>query len=237
MQRSGGVTARVAGAPVAQAYRSVDLGHDRHGALVLSYRRCSSFSRCVARRDDLRGHRASFRGLVPRGCALSSGVAVWKARVAYGLECRDARRTGLYVSGHHLPRPPDAVRFGARQITAVDLRGARVAAVASDVYEYAFVETVAGNRMASFLAAASEGDSDEHVRGLALGTGGALWALTDAEHAGDPEVAVVHRLAGDCDDWQTLDGARDGMAVDGSDVYLLAGGDVAAHPYAPEHPC
>src|SRR3954454_11778298 len=206
MQRTEGVTAPVAGAPVAQGYRSVDLGHDTHGGLVLSYRRCSTFSRCVARRDDLHGHRASFRRLVARGSVLSSGVAVWRARVAYGLQCRDARRTGLYVSGRHLPRPRDAVRFGVRQITAVDLRADRVAAVASDIYEYAFTESVTGRGMRSFLAAASEGDSDEHVRGVALGTGGALWALTDAEHAGDPELAVVHRLAGACEDWQTLDG-------------------------------
>src|SRR3954451_7302039 len=52
MQRSGGVTAPVAGAPAAQGYRSIDLGHDTRGGLVLTYRRCSSFSRCVARRDD-----------------------------------------------------------------------------------------------------------------------------------------------------------------------------------------
>src|SRR3954465_11114037 len=117
MQRADGVTAPVAGAPAAQGYRSVDLGHDAHGGLVLTYRRCSTFSRCVARRDDLHGHRASFRGLVSRGCVLSSGVAGGGNGVAYGLECRDARRTGLYVSGRHLPRPRDAVRFGVRQIT------------------------------------------------------------------------------------------------------------------------
>ena len=92
------------------------------------------------------------------------------------------------------------MRFGADELTAVDLRGTRVAAITTDIYEYAFSQTVTGRDRRSFLAAASEGESDAHARGVSLGTGGTLWTLTDALHVGDPNQAIVFRqaAAGDC---------------------------------------
>lgn len=234
--------------PQARAYRSIDLGRDARGRLVLTYLRCRTFSHCTAFRDDLAGHRKPFRGLAPHRCSLTTAPAVWGRRLAYGVACRDARRSGLYVDGRRRPLPRDAVRFGADEITAVDLRGARVAAVASDVYEYAFSQTVAGRQRHAFLAAASEGDSDEHARGLSLGRGGALWALTDAEHAGDPNVTVVFRSIGACVQHESLQTAAGpdqessfratDLAVDGAALYLVVPGTgIVRHDFAPEHPC
>ena len=47
----------------------------------------------------------------------------------------------------------------------------RVAAVYADIYEFAVVQTVTGSDRHSVLVAASEGESDEHARGLALEPG------------------------------------------------------------------
>jgi hypothetical protein len=66
MQRTAAGEQPVEGAPAARYYRSIDLGRDRSNRLVLTYRRCDTPSRCVDRRDDLRGRRASFRGLSRR---------------------------------------------------------------------------------------------------------------------------------------------------------------------------
>src|SRR3954454_22773971 len=62
----------VQGAPAAAYYRSIDLGLDRDGELVLTYLRCSSPSRCAARQDDLRGHRTSMSVRLPAGCPMST---------------------------------------------------------------------------------------------------------------------------------------------------------------------
>jgi hypothetical protein len=254
MQHSAAGTAPLTGAPPAAAYSSIDLGHDAGGRLVLTYLRCAAPSRCVARRDDLHGHRAGFRGLTPAGCSLSTAPALWRDRAAYGVGCRrSARRSGLYVrtgSGapRRLPLPGDAVKYGITTVTSVDLRGTRVAAVAADIYEYAFAETVAGTRRESFLAAASEGESDEHARGLALGPSGALWTLVDAEHVGDPNQAIVHRLAGGCRDWQVLFNAPGpdeesgyraiDLAVDGDAIYLVVPQTgIVSHEFAPDRAC
>src|SRR3954452_15683733 len=174
----------VPGVPEARSYPSLDLGRDVAGDLVLTYLQCSSPSRCVALRDDLGGHHAGIKGLRPKGCVWSAAPAIWRPRMAYGLDCKSSRRTGLYVKkvgspARRLPLPKDAVKFGSRHIGYVDLRGTRVGAAAVDIYEYAFSETVNGSGIASILAAASEGDSDEHIRGLSVGTGIRLWSLTD----------------------------------------------------------
>lgn len=250
MQRSpDGTAARVAGAPDAQAYRSIDLGRDASNRLVLTYLRCDRGSGCVARRDDLRGHRASIRGLAPRGCGLTTAPALWRGRTAYGLSCgADRARGGLYVrSGsrtRHLARPREAVRAGATEITHVDLRGTEVAAVASDIYAYAFAQTVGGSRRRSFLAAASEGDGDARVRGLALGAGGALWTLVNAEHAGDPPESIVSRLTGSCLQWERITGTAGGpfpaagLGVDHATPYLTRpGAGPGPHAFAPARPC
>jgi hypothetical protein len=253
MYKAPGGPARVPGTPEAKSYASIDLGRDAGGRLVLTYLRCRSAGRCTALRDDLQGHRASIRGLTPQGCALSTAPAMWRNRVAYGLDCND-RPLGLYVktgSGapRRLPRPHDAVKFGSRSIDWVDLRGTRVGAVAADVYEYAFSQTITGTGLRSFLAAASEGDSDEHVVGLSLGAGGALWTLVDAEHVGDPNQAVIYRLTtGGCLDYESLanppgpdqeSGYRaTALAVDGSSLFLTAPPTgIVNHAFAPEKAC
>ena len=255
MQGTAAGAGPVAGAPVATAYRSLDLGRDAGGGLVLTYLRCRTGSSCVARQDDLRGGRRSLPGLTLRGCSLSTAPALWRTRAAYGLACRRGTtfRSGLYVktpgsAPRRLPLPADAVRFGADELTAVDLRGTRVGAVAADIYEYAFSQTVTGADRRSFLAAASEGDGDAHARGVSLGTGGALWTLVDAEHAGDPNQAVIFRQAGPCLQYETLANAAGpdqetgfratAMAVDGEELYLVVPGTgIVTYAFAPLRAC
>jgi hypothetical protein len=259
MQRDASGTRSVPGAPVARAYRSIDLGHDRAGGLVLTYVRCPASGACAVRRDDVRGHRASVRGLTLTRCSLSTAPAVWRTNVAYGLLCRkrdgrtfDAARSGLYVkadgrSPRRLPLPRDAVRTGATSITHVDLRGTRVAAVAADVYAYGFVETTAGRDLWSFRAATSEGDGDERVGAIALGTTATLWTLTQSSHAGDPNAARISRLQGTCQTWETIAKApgpdeADGypataLAADGATLYLVVPGTgVVTHDFTPVCP-
>jgi hypothetical protein len=250
--------ARVPASPAAEAYRSIDLGRDAAGRLVLTYQRCRTASRCSTYVDDLRGRRTLSEGLAPPRCSLTTAPALWRSRSAFGVVCHrggavDAARSGLYVmsdSGRRrrLPLPRDAVRFGATAITSVDLRGSRVAAVAADVYEYVFSQTVTGRKRHSFLAAASEGDSDEHAVGVALGTGGALWSLTDAEHAGDPNEAVIFRATGGCLQSQRLDTPAGpdeessyraiDLAADGSTLYLVVPGTgIVTHAFSPARTC
>ena len=256
MHRSAAGITRVAGAPTARSYRSLDLGRDAAGDLVLTYQRCATTRRCVIRRDDLQGRRRSVPLPAPARCTPNTAPALWRDRAAYGLLCRtaggraDDARSGLYVftrggTPRRLPLPRDAVRFGISDIAAVDLRGTRVAAVAADIYEYVFSETVSGRDLRSFLAAASEGDSDEHAVGLALGSGGVLWALVDAEHAGDPNLAIIHRRGPQCLQSERVEtpaepgGFRYGdLAVDGDALYLVAPGTgIVTHAFAPERAC
>lgn len=242
--------ARVPGAPRAKAYSSIDLGRDSSNHLVLTYLRCRSAGRCTALRDDLHGHRASIKGLAPPHCALSTAPAMWRTRVAYGLGCTSGS-SGLYVktgagAPRRLPRPHDAVKFGSREISWVDLRGTQVGAVAADIYEYAFSQTVTGHGMHAFFAADSEGESDEHVVGLALGTSGSLWALTDAQHTGDPNEAIVYHQVGSCLEYETLKNASEaeegyratGLAVDGSTLFLTSPPTgIVSHAFAPAKAC
>jgi hypothetical protein len=184
---------------------------------------------------------------------------VWRTRLAFGLSCRkpnkqiDDKRSGLYVkSGSHSPRrltlPKDARKFGISHISAVDLRGTQVAAVAADVYEYAFTETAGGSGLRSIFIAASEGDSDAHVTGVSLGSANAMWALTDAEHVGDPNEALIFKVTGGCYQREALinppgpdqeSGYRAiDLAVDGSTLYLIdPAAGVVAHPFAPDAAC
>ncbi|MEA2157314.1 MAG: hypothetical protein QOE11_3454, partial [Solirubrobacteraceae bacterium] len=210
MQRTpDGTVAVVRGTREARAYRSIDLGHDQDGALRLTYLRCdgNANSTCKALWNDLDGRRATFRKLTLPGCTVGTAPSWWRTRIAYGLDCAGSKasrsRTGLYVKNGsrkpvRLPRPKDAVKFGVTHISAVDLRGTRVAATVADIFEYSFSETTAGHGMRSFLAAASEGDSDEHAVGLAIQSATTHWTLTDAEHPGDPNAAVHFRHTGDC---------------------------------------
>jgi hypothetical protein len=255
MQRRAGVTGAVPGAPDARFYRSLDLGRDRRGRLVLTYLRCATPSRCVVRRDDLAGRRTGMRKLTRRGCGLTTAPALWRDRAAYGLECRtghrlDARRSGVYVKHgtkppRRIPRPAEAAMFGVSLVSSVDLRGDRVAAVLSDVYSYAYSAGVDGRDVRALRAASSEGDSDEHAVGLALGPRGALWSLTTAQHAGDPFRTVINRLRGGCRDIEVLAAGPDeerypavDLAVDGGSLLLVVpGSGVVARAVAPGRPC
>jgi hypothetical protein len=244
-----GAVAPVEGAREARAYRSIDLGRDPDGDLVLTYLRCDTGGSCKALWNDLDGRRATFRKLTLPKCAISTAPSWWRTRIAYGLDCKGSaanrRRTGLYVKNgsrapRRLPLPKDAVKFGVNKIESVDLRATRVAAVAADIYEYAFSASVNGTGTSSFLAAASEGDSDENARGLSLGSGGTLWVLTDAEHANDPKEAIVFRVVGDCLRLERMTTPPDGafaatdLAVDGTTLYLLVPGTgIVTHEFAP----
>ncbi|CAB4875235.1 unannotated protein [freshwater metagenome] len=248
-------TRRVPGAPLAVGYRSLDLGRDDHGGLVLSYQRCRTLSACAARRDDLHGHRSSFRGLAPAGCTLTTAPAIWRYRVAYGLFCaqagrEDQRRSGLYVKAvgtapRRIARPSEVARYGISSVTSVDLRATTVAAIYSDIYSYAAISGIWGGGMRAFLAGASEGESDAHVPGLALGSGGVLWALTDAEHAGDPLEAIIFRLIGGCRSHEVMQTpeasgtyAATDIAVDGTRLYeLVPGVGIRLHAFTPSAGC
>lgn len=256
MRRDSSGDAPVPGAPAARFYRGLDLGHDRGGRLVLTYSRCSTPSRCTILRDDLEGHRASFRGLTLRSCTLSTAPALWGTRAAYGLFCRrgaraDDRRSGLYVKTgtgppRRMPRSKDVAKYAITSVSSVDLRGTRVAAVYSDIYSYATVQSVSGRgTVGSTMTGASEGDSDARTPGLSLGAGGALWALTDAEHAGDPLQTLIYRLSGTCREYDVQETpeaagsyAATDLAVDGTAVYLVAPGvGITRHAFTPVRAC
>jgi hypothetical protein len=253
MQRNAsGVIARVKGAPAAKDYRSIDLGHDSKNRLVLTYQRCSS-SACKTLTDNLKGERASFKHLTLRRCTLTTAPARWGDRTAYGQLCRktnkqiDENRSGLYVKNasgtiKRLRRPKDAKKFHINDITSVDIRGTTVAAIIGEVYEYAFAQRTNGKSFRFIFAAASEGDSDQSARGLALGSGGVMWALTTAAHAGDPNRAIIFRVTDQCYSSASLinppgPDAENGylatdIAVDGSTVYLaVPGTGIVTHEF------
>lgn len=252
MQRApDGTISAVEGTRAARDYRSLDLGRDRDGKLQLTYLRCDAGAKCQALWNDLDGRRATFRNLAPPRCQVSTAPAQWRARIAYGLSCtgspQNRRLSGLYVengSGKpvRLPRPKDAVRFAITNIADVDLRSTRVAAVAADIYEYSFSQTVGGRNMWSSLLAASEGDGDAHVRGIALGRGNVHWSLANAAHAGDPNEAIIFRQEGDCLRRERLVSAPGAegflathLAVDETTIYLVVpGAGIATHAFAPD---
>ena len=252
MQRApDGTISAVEGTRAAHDYRAIDLGRDRDGRLRLTYLRCDAGAPCQTLWNDLDGRRATFRTLARPGCQVNTAPAQWRTSVAYGLFCtgsaRNRRTTGLYVKHGsrkpvRLPRPRDAVRFAITNIAAVDLRSTRLAAVAADVYAYSFSQTVAGRGMRSAFVAGSEGDSDEHVRGIALGHANVHWTLTNAVHAGDPNEAIVLRQQGDCLQRERLisppgaDGfAATGLAVDETTMYLVVpGSGIVTHTFTPD---
>jgi hypothetical protein len=262
MQRNpDGTIAAVAGAPTAN-YRSIDLGHDGNGELVLTYLRCEGNKNCKAVSDDLDGHRSFYRHLVPTRCELTAAPSRWDSRVAYGLDCdrlhgkqhvHDSSRSGLFVrkgaaAAKRLRLPKDARKFGVDHVRYVDLRGTNVGAAVTDIYSYAFAETVNATHLRSTFAAASEGESDENVVGAAVGTGGVMWTLVDASHTGDPNEARISRLGPDCDTYERLinpvgpdeaDGYRaEGLAVDGTTLYLyVPATGIVTHEFAPTFIC
>lgn len=238
MQRDAvGVISPVKGAPESRSYRAIDLGRSRRNRTVLTYLRCDAGTTCKALSDDLAGHRASFRQLTLPHCSVTAGPSQWRNRIAYGLTCtgstKNRKLSGLYVKRDgrkpvRQRRPHDAIRFGITNVGSVDLRGTRVAATASDIYEYSYVAAVGGKVLRSSLAAASEGDSDEHARGLSLESAATSWTLTDAEHAGDPLQAIIFRQAGNCLRLERLISGPDSseyiatdIAADDGALYLL----------------
>jgi hypothetical protein len=257
MRRTSTGAERVPGTPAAQAYRTVDLGRDRSGNLVLTYRRCATTTACVAYRDDLAGTRRRIKAPAVSRCLPTTAPALWRDRSATGMSCttaggrHDAKRSGIYVrTGTGTPRrialPRDAERHGATMIEAVDLRGTRVAGIAADIYEYAFSADVSGRAPRHFLAAASEGESSASASGVVLGTGGTVWSLVTAEHTGDPNQAIVYRQAGACLDYERLPNSgpevqgfrATDVAVDGRTVYLaVPGTGIVRHDYVAEKPC
>jgi hypothetical protein len=249
MQRTAdGTISAVKGTREARSYPSIDLGRNSDGRLLLTYMRCDAGGPCVTLWNDLDGRRATFRKLTIPNCTVSTAPSQWRTRIAYGLHCtgsaKNRKLTGLYVkTGSHepvrLPRPRDAIKFGITNVGSVDLRGDRVAATAVDVYEYSYVVTVRGTVLRSFLAAASEGDSDEHARGLSLENELTSWTLTDAEHAGDPNEALIFRQAGNCLQRERLIGPPDSqaflatdIAADDASLYLLVPGTgIVSHTF------
>ena len=242
------------------SYRSVDLGHNGNGDLVLTYLRCKGTKNCVAISDDLSGHRTAFKHLAPKRCTLTSAPSRWGSRVAYGLDCdklhgkpnvHDYKRSGLFVrKGSGAPKrlrfPKDAVKFNVDRARWVDLRGTIVGAAVTDIYSYAFAQTVNGTHLRSIFAAGSEGDSEEDIVGQSLGTGGNLWTLVDALHAGDPNQAIISRLvSGDCADSEAIKSpeeqegyAAEALAVDGSTLYLyVRGTGIVTHTFTPTFTC
>ena len=232
----------------ARDYRHVDLGRDRDNKLLLTYLRCDAGGPCQALWNDLDGRRATFRNLALPGCRVDTAPAQWRTRIAYGLFCTGSaanrKNTGLYVKRGsskpvRLPRPADAVRFGITNIADVDLRSTRVAAVAADVYEYSFSQTTAGRDMASAFVAASEGESDAHVRGIALGSANVHWTLTNSIHVGDPNEATIFRQQGECLQRERLvspSGSEDFLAtylaVDETTMYLVVpGAGIVTHTF------
>lgn len=253
MQRTpDGTISVVKGTREARSYRSIDLGHDQDGALRLTYLRCDGYANltCKALWNDLDGRRATFRNLTIPNCTVSTAPSWWRTRIAYGLDCAGSRAnrklTGLYLKTGsrkpvRLPRPKAAINFGVTQISAVDLRGTRVAATVSDIFEYSYSQTVTGGDIRSFLAAASEGDSGEDVPGLAIQSAATHWTLTDSEHAGDPNQAVIFRQRGDCLRIERLISASEqapflatDLAADGATLYLLVPGvGIVTHTFTP----
>jgi hypothetical protein len=251
MQRTpDGTVAAVKGTRESRSYSSIDLGHNSDGSLLLTYLRCDAGGPCKALWNDLDGRRATFRKLALPGCEVSTAPAQWRTRIAYGLYCGGSaatrKQTGLYVKTGsrppvRLPRPKDAVKFHVMDIESVDLRGTRVTAVAADIYEYAFSETTAGRDLESFLAAASEGESDGSVRGNVLATGNVQWTLTNSSHTGDPNETVITRsVPRGCTNRERLTSPDDAeflaidLAVDGTTPYLVVpGAGVVQHAFTP----
>jgi hypothetical protein len=142
------------------------------------------------------------------------------------------------------PAPPAAAE-GRREVRrALDRRrrraGTRIAAIAADVYDYAFSQSLTGKSMWSLFAAASEGDGSADARGLALGSAGTQWTLTDAEHLDDPKETRIFRVVGACARSERItapssgDYAATDLAVDGETLYLLVPGvGVVTHVFTP----
>jgi hypothetical protein len=219
MQRAAdGTVTPVRGAPAA-SYRSIDLGHDARGDLVLTYLSCAPAKRCDAWSDDLLGHRARFKHLAATRCKLTTAPARWRDRVAYGQICtrkhpvasettHAARRSGLFVRRGggaaqrlRLPYPAVHVYGYAVDVRWVDLRGDNVGAVIVNPDSYVFYTAYTQRVDGTHLRASDTGYGGEDspgpsvsVKGLSLGAGGLLWTLdASSPFAGAPGAAIVRK--------------------------------------------
>lgn len=264
MQRSpDGTVAPVAGSEGAAYFRSPDLGRDAAGRLVLTYARCAvTPGKCRYVRDDLAGKRTRLRGLALRRCRVSSLPSIWGKRIAYGLSCvkrtpglvADPARSGLYVKrGSRAPKrlstPRNARRAGARWVEDVDLRGRRVAALYTDISGYAVIQSTSGADRHSSRAATTEGDGEQSVAGVIVGTGDArLWYLTRSSHVDSAPQSIINRRKRDCSDYQVLTGSDEpdanfdfpyaDLAVDAGTLYAVDPGEgIVTHSYQPQFGC
>jgi hypothetical protein len=259
LRKPDGTVGPVPGAP-ARPYRSVDLGHDASGNLVLTYIRCDDGTHCNAYSDDLHGNRASFQALTPARCDLTSAPARWGNRTAYGLLCDkltgppnhyDASRSGLFVrTGSGTPKRLLAPSGTARWVNRVDLRGTIVGAVAPDNESRAFTQTVDATQLHSMKITDNQGESDDWwTMSMALGSGGRLWTLVvDSEEFGDDVRQLISRLGpGTCDvesiavpvDPNTHQAAfpLGAMAVDANTLYVDTSGGISTRAFTPAAAC
>jgi hypothetical protein len=265
MQRTAGGTIRpVKGAPVG-SYRSIDLGRDAKGKLVLTYLRCTTSTRCNASSDDLHGRRTPFKHLVPNRCALTAAPAVWRDRVAYGLSCsrlhgkagvRDAARSGLFVrkgsgAAKHAGLTARARKDERRADTGlwVDLRGTHIAgSTAGADFLGAYTQRLDGKNLRFAGYGWMPGVDHLSLEGLSLGASGVLWTLYHDDEEG-PET-IINRLGLSCndpgsDDFQILANlarpagyAAESIAVDGGMVYVyVRGTGIVTHTYVPALAC
>lgn len=252
MQRTGGVSKRVDGAPRA-SYDSIDLGRDSSGKLVLTYTRCSQ-TRCTSLRDDLRGKRTSFKHLTRKRCELERAPVVWGTRLAYSQYCRkpdkagDNKRSGLYVkAGASSPRrlrSPSKASWPT--IPARDLRGSRVAGVAGFREAYAFTETVGGNDLQSLRIGLREGTSNSRVMDVSLQSTSVMWTLVGSETATEPKRVKIIKMLSDCYERETIAGSpaapyvfpATDLAADGTTLYLVVPyAGIVTHEFASQEGC
>lgn len=266
MQRGpDGAITPVRGAPTAE-YRSIDLGRDGAGELVLTYIRCWHGG-CKAISDDLAGHRVTYKKLAPKHCGVTTAPARWGERVAYSLSCTklssntayDRKRSGLFVrTGAGAPKRLRTPRSDISTVARVDLRGDTVGAVALGKRSYAFSQTVSGTHRRFTRVLDDQGNTD--VISMALGRGGVLWTLRAGEDAGGHYWERISRLgASGCDaqplpivmpayDEDNEGGGRtsdpepvlaaEALAVDGDTVYLSTpAGGLVNHRFTPVSAC
>lgn len=248
-----GQVSPVKGAPVGP-YRSIDLGRDVNGDLVLTYLLCAG-GHCRAYADDLNGHRTLFKRLVPKRCELTAAPSMWRDRVAYGLDCsrlrgapgvHDRPRSGLFTRkgtgpAKRLTMPVSARRYGIAHVRRVDLRGTTIGA---GVQPYAlqgryfgeyvtYAQSTSGKLLRSryVFDPSDEGDSQGlTLDGLALGAGSRLWTLNGTVPGISPYEATIVRSGLSCADLEILvnpsptSTAPYAMAVDGATIYLYVPG-------------
>jgi len=249
----------VEGAPAA-SYRSIDLGLNASGNIVLTYLRCGGpRDGCAAFSDDLAGSRARFKHLAPKRCAVSAAPARWGARVAYGLRCGrlrgplnvfDAARSGLFVrkgSGpaKRLRVPSGNAEFDVHVVTTVDLRGTDVAAVVNSAgYSRAVVQTIEARRRRATELSGGSSESQYSEAGVALGSGGALWSLLEGRSDDVTSAALQRTDDTGCTRVESLPSVpgqsypAEAMASDGTQTFLFVRGTgIVTHAWHPEPEC